>query len=287
MKNILFSSNLEDYSKYIYQYALQIGQHFNATIHFAHIFEAPTPALLESDLIVNKRFIENIEHWAEDQYKEKISKLKHFAIMETPFQFQELLGDYFVREGNNGDQILEIARKEKIELIVLGMNQQNKLQDRLFGNLSMRIMDKATCPVLLVPPKSTYLGIQEILFASDFHQHDMESLHYLLSWALAFGAKLHFLHIAENYNQHDVSDKKMKKIQDFFEDKVAENLISYKVIEGQAAQKIEEYAATVGADLLVISTHVKGYWERLLEHSMTREVARTINIPVLVLKEEV
>ena len=137
-----------------------------------------------------------------------------------------------------------------------------------------------------MPPTAPYIGIGEILFASDLDQHDMESLHYLLSWALAFGANLQVLHITENDNSQERAGKKMNLMKRFFEDKVPANLISYKILEGKTAEKINEYATTIDADVLVMSTHIKKYWEQLLAYSTTRDIARTIDIPILVLKEE-
>ena len=54
MKKILFLVDYSEQSKYAFQYAFRIAQHFEADIHFAHIFRLQTPMTLGEDFITQE-----------------------------------------------------------------------------------------------------------------------------------------------------------------------------------------------------------------------------------------
>ena len=58
------------------------------------------------------------------------------------------------------------------------------------------------------------------------------------------------------------------------------------VEEGQAADKIVDYAEAAGIDLIIMSTHGRGGVRRFLVGSVTDKVIRSTNLPVLVIHPE-
>jgi len=107
MKKILFLTDYGEHAKYIYQYALRIGQHFNASIHFGHIMSVPTYPTLEDDFGVNTMYSEMVE---------ETEKLRGFALAQTPKQNHGQLGDYFIRIGDKVTEILDLATQERLPM---------------------------------------------------------------------------------------------------------------------------------------------------------------------------
>ncbi|MCL2624794.1 MAG: universal stress protein [Planctomycetaceae bacterium] len=62
--------------------------------------------------------------------------------------------------------------------------------------------------------------------------------------------------------------------------------VRFEVLIGNAGTEITEYAAQVGAGLIVIPSHGRGPIKRLLLGSTTDRVVHLAHCPVLVLKEE-
>ena len=62
--------------------------------------------------------------------------------------------------------------------------------------------------------------------------------------------------------------------------------VRFEVLIGNAGTEITEYAAEVGAGLIVIPSHGRGPIKRLLLGSTTDRVVHLAHCPVLVLKEE-
>ena len=54
--------------------------------------------------------------------------------------------------GKIEQKIIETAIREKVDLIVLGRRGSSRLATWFFGNTAGRIVRKAPCPVLVVPP---------------------------------------------------------------------------------------------------------------------------------------
>ncbi len=55
-----------------------------------------------------------------------------------------------LRQGDPAEKILETARKMKVDLIVTGSHGRHGAKKFLLGSISSRIVDYASCPVLVV-----------------------------------------------------------------------------------------------------------------------------------------
>lgn len=53
--------------------------------------------------------------------------------------------------GNVGEEILDISRKEDIDLIVIGRGGGANMINRLLGDFIKKLIHKASCPVLVIP----------------------------------------------------------------------------------------------------------------------------------------
>ena len=57
-----------------------------------------------------------------------------------------------MRIGEAGQQILQYAREEVIDLVIIGRQGAGKVGKLLFGNVAERVVRKTPCPVLVIPP---------------------------------------------------------------------------------------------------------------------------------------
>ncbi len=56
-----------------------------------------------------------------------------------------------IRVGRDTTQILEFAREQNIDLIVMGRQGHSAIEKALFGNVTEKITRKADCAVLVIP----------------------------------------------------------------------------------------------------------------------------------------
>ena len=231
-------------------------------------------------------FARNLEHYAAIEYEEETEKLKFFAERQTPKANRHQLGDFFIRSGNVATEILEIANAKQIDLIVMGMSQKKKLANALFGNISLAVLNKAPCPVFLVPPQAMYLGINNIVYAVDFEKPDLVSLRLLLEWAKAFDTTLHLLYVIP----YTVVIKPTPYIDAFLEafpEEIAEGLIEFQYVTGDIQKEIIEYVKDIDADMVVLAKGARKFWKYLLTPSLVERIAGEIDVSVLVFKRTI
>lgn len=285
MKNILFLTDYAEHTKYIYQYALRIGQHFNATIHFGHIFPLPSPSVLEDDYGSNIILDPVLDNYLEAQFDLQTEKLKDFAKAQTPKSHQHLIGDFFIRTGNKTQEILDIANGEKIDLIVMGMSQKRKIANALFGNVALEVIDKAPCPVFLVPKKAMYLGFKNIVYASDYESPDLIALQLLLEWAKAFETTLHVIHVITK-TTHIKSIPYIDALINAFPLELEEGLLEFQFVEGEIQKEIIQHVKDMKGDMIALTKGNRKYWTYLLDNSITHGILGEVEIPVMVFKRK-
>ena len=59
--------------------------------------------------------------------------------------------EYILRDGNPSDVIIDVSEKNKIDLILMGTNGRNTISDYVIGSTTQNVIEKATCPVLVMP----------------------------------------------------------------------------------------------------------------------------------------
>lgn len=281
MKNILFLTDYSKHSKYSYQYALRIAQHFNSTINFGHVFLPVSPIVVTEEA----EDLPYVEIFIDQEYEEETETLKAFAEAQTHEQDQYLLGDFFVRSGNIAAEILGIIESGNIDLVIMGMQQQSKLENALFGNLSLEIIDKAPCPIFLVPKKALYTGINNIVYASDFSEPDLPSFRLLLAWAKAFDATLHVIYVMPKTLEIKASPY-VDTLVEAFPKEFEEGLLELQYVEGNVQKEIVQHVKDLNADMVALTKRNRTFWKSLLTPSITEGVIGVVDIPVLVFKRK-
>ncbi|MEO6850961.1 MAG: universal stress protein, partial [Mucilaginibacter sp.] len=62
--------------------------------------------------------------------------------------------DYQCGEGSLGKNTAAIIRENKVGLVVIGSSTDSSIDHLLFGSDTMDVIDHASCPVLIIPPKA-------------------------------------------------------------------------------------------------------------------------------------
>lgn len=132
--------------------------------------------------------------------------------------------------------------------------------------------------------------LKHILVPTDFSQHATRAQQTAAELAKQVGAKLTVLHVAHApeylYEQRTAQslDDLLPREQDALDDAVlhADGVdVEAALVPGVAWEEILRFACTHGVDLVVMGTHGRTGFERLLLGSVTEKVVRTSPIPVL------
>jgi nucleotide-binding universal stress UspA family protein len=214
--------------------------------------------------------------------------------------------DVVVREGTDARaEIIAEAIACGASLIVMGTHGRSGIDHVLLGSVAERVLHKAPCPILVVPPHVASADgapspvFKQIVCAVDFSAGSMQAVNYALSLAQEADARLTLLHAIEFPlalrevafstdididRQHAAAEAEyLRRLRALVPAQARSYCsVTTRVNEGKPAREIERVAAAEHADLIVMGGQGRGAVDRLVFGSNTHAVIRSAACPVLV-----
>ena len=187
--------------------------------------------------------------------------------------------------GRIGDHLVELAREENIDAIVVGTTQKTGL-GRL-GSVSTVIVNDAPQSVVCVPPNAavattTTPTVRATLIATDLSPFANRAV----PWAFALttdGGSVHLVHVVKEDAEVDEPDLRKQLLA--LAPTGDKHVVSAHVVRGdEAAIAIAQSAARLGVDLIAIASHGRAGISRALVGSVADRLLRATRTPVLVLR---
>jgi len=147
LKKILFPTDFGESAEEALRYAAMFAGEYAAELTIMHVVSlfgnGPLTAkkqLSEMELYADK-FADQVHEEAEAIIDRTIEDPKH-----THLKMKKLI----VRGLSPHGEIVQVAEKEKIDLIVMGTYGRGGVSRMLFGSTAEKVVRKAPCPVLVV-----------------------------------------------------------------------------------------------------------------------------------------
>ncbi|HET8854635.1 MAG TPA: universal stress protein [Salinimicrobium sp.] len=121
--------------------------------------------------------------------------------------------------------------------------------------------------------------IKNIMVAVDFNDSVGELLEYAESIAKNFQSKLWVVYVSDDKEGFKENNAMLQSLCDNFLDEDLEH--EAVLIEGSTVEKVIEEAKTFHTDLLVVGTHKHGFFHNLLSESVSLELFKKVDIPLL------
>jgi nucleotide-binding universal stress UspA family protein len=187
--------------------------------------------------------------------------------------------------GRIGDHLVELAREEEVDAVVVGTSQKTGL-GRL-GSVSTVIVHDAPQSVICVPPNAAIPTlrtpqVQSALVATDLSAFANRAVPYAFGLTPE-GGEVHLLHIVKGDDEYNESE--LAKAL-FALAPVGMNRVAHAhVIRGDdAAVAIAQTAARLGVDVICVASHGRSGISRALVGSVADKLLRATRKPVLVLR---
>jgi len=199
--------------------------------------------------------------------------------------------------------ILGYAEEEDVDLVVMGTHGRGAVAQALLGSVSEKLVRLSPYPVYTVrkpEEPATPVEMERIVVPTDFSDGADLALRYARELAAAFGASVDLLHVIEEAAQPAFyapivpsRDRLLEDIREQAEDSMRRALTEGEgpdvesethVETGRPAETIREFAERRGADLLVLGSHGRTGFERVMLGSVAEAVVRRSSIPVLTAK---
>jgi nucleotide-binding universal stress UspA family protein len=218
--------------------------------------------------------------------------------------------DVVVDVGQPAAAILARAAALPADLIVLGTHGSSGFERLVLGSVTEKVLRKAACPVLTVPPRShatSRFPFQRILCAVDFSDWSSAAVELASSLAEQSGAALTLFHVIEwpwreppppelselpaaqaaalaEFRRYLVKTA-TAGLESLVADAVRERCtVRADVRHGKPYAEILRAAAEDGADLVVLGVHGRNPIDLTVFGSTTNHVVRRATCPVLTLR---
>lgn len=233
--------------------------------HLPYTDEHMPPAMMQELLQAQQLRCEKLM----DDFMSSNKKL----LQNTTLQTKVILG--FAAE-----TILDIAHQSKADLIIVGTQGVNGIDDRLFGTVTWNIIKRSDIPVMAIPDVSNDMEFKNIMVPFEGTMHDAEIIQYLLKFAEKYEAVVHGVHFiqdAPTYNK-GIIDKLQAKFRKEID---AEKLQLHFPAEKNITEGIKKFASRNQIDMISMVTHNHGLFSTIFHMSVTRNIALYAQIPLL------
>jgi len=275
MTNILLPIDFSPASRSAFQYALGLAPYLDARIKLLHVRPTGAPALAQAGPAPAPHVIDDDLELAE-QFE---------ALLQAPLS-DSVSVETQLAVGQASEQILLQGAQGQADLIIMGSQGMHSSQYRLMGRETLRVVQHAPCPVLIIPQGASFRPFAHMSYASGAalaHQ-TAESMQELLSFAERFQAKVSCAHILPRPNQWYRME--FRYLEARFRRKLTSHLLGvYHFPEENLAQGMHKFMHETQVDLLALRIQHRSLFEWLFEHRPSRRLAAHTQVPVLMFRD--
>ncbi len=157
LKRILVPVDFSDCSRAALEYAIDLAQHFGASLHVLHVWTPPRYMTSDVVLQTSGQSLTSVLYYA----RAKASKEMEHFLAECQRGDATIKG--WIDIGEPSQTILEVAKEAGYDLIVMGTHGRTALSRLLMGSVAERVVRQAHSPVLTIPPPGkSEVGASEI-----------------------------------------------------------------------------------------------------------------------------
>ncbi|MBL7930553.1 MAG: universal stress protein [Bacteroidia bacterium] len=272
MKTILVPTDFSPIANTALNYAIHVAGKLKSKIYLLHSYQVPAP-IGEVPFAVLNDERRMLKEESEKNLLEASVKVGNAGIAY----------EYISVEGDAVDSILQAVKEKKAEMIIMGAKGETNLLDAIFGSVCLKVMEKASCPVMAIPNDTVITKpVKHITFATDYHQSDFAAIDRAVEIAGLSQAELNILHISDAEIGADEEKIMMRNFMEKVKKRSNYTKLSFQVIHGyKVEERLQQYVEDENTDMLMLSTHYRGFFDRIFGTSITKDIARNTNIPVL------
>lgn len=141
-QRILFCTDFSENADFAFDYAMDAAvRRPGCTLYLLHIIPEPEAQFWKTYIYE----VDDVDEKAKHDIDEKINSTYRTRVPAgLDFHVEMRVGKDYLK-------ILEFAREQHVDLIVLGRHGHSALENVLFGNVTEKVVRKADCAVLVVP----------------------------------------------------------------------------------------------------------------------------------------
>ncbi len=145
-KKVLFCTDFSENSNYAFEFAYGIAKRDKGLLYILHVIPRnPNQEMIRG--YVSEDILRNIQKGLEqeldDNYKEHYTKK-----MADSVRFEVV-----TKSGREDEEIIEFAKDEKVDIIVVGTHGRTGIEHVFFGSVAEKVLRQSPFPVFVIPCK--------------------------------------------------------------------------------------------------------------------------------------
>ncbi|MBW2962463.1 universal stress protein [Mesonia aestuariivivens] len=262
MKKILVPTDFSEQANNALKVAAELAKKYQSEIYLLHMLELPTQ-LIDLAGASDNQVPEAIYFMKKAHERFENIKNKDFLTGIPVYETVMFHGAF--------SGIMEVAKKNDCDLIVMGSHGAEGLKDVFIGSNTEKVVRNSEVPVLVIKDNKSIFENKDFVFASDFVPHVKKSFIEATKFAETIGAKMHLVYIntANKFKTTEHLDKKMKA----FVDNVEFSNYTLNIYNAESIEKgILKFAALKKAGIIGISTHGRKGLAHFLNGSVSEDL---------------
>ena len=162
IKKILYATDLSQSAVHAFSYAVSLANMYGAGITILHVLAETPGEEFITNMIDSGTWHEiKARHYSEARDKLIGKKRDHIAIKEVLQAFSEevntgaknqtfVTDEILIKNGAPAEIILQTAKEQNCDLIVMGTHGHGGIADVLIGSTAKRVVRQSTIPVLVI-----------------------------------------------------------------------------------------------------------------------------------------
>ena len=271
MKKILYATDFSKNAEKAFNFALKIAEKHHADLIMLHVFNVP-PVFGHTYSTIGPAEMKRQAAASWESYLQKFFKQFNTDIHPT---FMALENPSVVKG------ICSVIEEHKPDLVVTGTKGKSLLKEIFVGSTTKALVKESPAPVLAIPTDADYSDFDNVIYASDFREVDLDALELLIQLVKPYKPEIRLIHVS--------TESEYKSIQEmeWFKDLVQEN-ISYKdisfelLLSERVFERLSNYVQNHDIDLMVmLEKERNGIVDKLFHEDLVWKMEYHTSIPIL------
>jgi nucleotide-binding universal stress UspA family protein len=270
MKKIIAPVDFSDAAANAAIFAGSLAEFYGADLWLYYSFEMAIPAMEYGFSYVSVAEMQQAAEHELEIFKKRIqAALKCTIKINTRAENTELI-----------QGLTAFCDEIKPDVVIMGLSGKNALTRLVVGSNTIRVIQQLTYPVLVVPPKATFIPVRKIGFACDYKKViETTPVALLKKIVQDFNAELHVLNVV--YNHSGSTEEKLTELKlsgELLKDlkPAYDTILSADTIYG-----INWFAEKEKIDWVVVIPKKHNLMEKMFSRSHTKELLHHTHLPVL------
>lgn len=276
MKTIIVPVDFSEYSEYALKIAASLSKKTEVNVLALHMLDIQTDMINEKPSYFQERTVFLLE-LAKKRFREFLKKDYLAGVKVTPV----------IKHFKVFSEVNEIAKQENADLIIMGSHGATGMKELFIGSNTEKVIRSSEVPVMVIKSDFSNFNFDDVVYATDFSKESIGAYIRIKSIIEEFNGKMHILYVNTPYENFKTTSEMESLAAKFFEisdgniEKLKEvNFVSDKTVE----EGILNFADSVGADLIAVSTHARKGFAHFFKGSLSEDIANHSTLPILTVK---